>query len=124
MDLPAIRLPGAAAAESSHTAELIRHTAVGDPSACMFMHRSHTWEHAHMPRSARLRRLVGLAVAHADCGRTCPREGVGAAQCVRQSAPADHAPDQSAASALGIPATVTKRGRAEDPRTTGTAWVV
>jgi hypothetical protein len=30
---------------------------------------------------------------------------------------------RSAASALGIPAAVTNNGRAEDPRTTGTAWV-
>ena len=30
---------------------------------------------------------------------------------------------RSAASAVGIPAAVTNRGRAEDPRRTGTAWV-
>jgi hypothetical protein len=30
---------------------------------------------------------------------------------------------RSAASALGIPAEVTNSGRAEAPRTTGTAWV-
>jgi hypothetical protein len=30
---------------------------------------------------------------------------------------------RSAASALGLPVAVTNSGRAEDPRTTGTAWV-
>jgi hypothetical protein len=30
---------------------------------------------------------------------------------------------RSAASAVGIPAAVTNKGRVEDPRTTGTAWV-
>jgi hypothetical protein len=30
-------------------------------------------------RSARLHRSAGLAVGHGGCGRTCPREGIGAA---------------------------------------------
>ena len=55
-----------------------------------------------MPRSARLRRSVGLAVRslwlRADLSvrgcRPCPCEGVGAAQCVGQPVPAGHAPDQ------------------------------
>jgi hypothetical protein len=76
-----------------------------------------------MPRSARLRRSVGLAAGHCGCGRTCPREGIGAAQCVGQPVPAGHAPDQVRASAAGIPAAVTNSERPEDPRTTGTAWV-
>jgi hypothetical protein len=79
--------------------------------------------HPHMPRSARLRRSVGLAAGHCGCGRTCPREGIGAAQCVGQPVPAGHAPDQVRASAAGIPAAGTNSERPEDPRTTGTAWV-
>jgi hypothetical protein len=39
-------------------------------------------EHAVMPRSARLRRLVGLVVGRAYSWRTCPRESIGAAQCI------------------------------------------
>jgi len=42
MGLANIRLSAAAAADSSDAAELIRHAAVSGPSACMFMHRSHT----------------------------------------------------------------------------------
>jgi hypothetical protein len=40
-----------------------------------------------MPHSARLHRSVGLLVGHADCGRTCPREGIGAAQCAGKLIP-------------------------------------
>ena len=78
---------------------------------------------AHLPRFARLRGSVGLAVGHGGCGRTRPREGIGAAQCVGQLVPASHAPDQIRRLSAGIPAEVTNSGRTEDPRTTGTGWV-
>jgi hypothetical protein len=37
-----------------YAAELIRHAALSGPSACMFMHRSHTWKHALMPHIGRV----------------------------------------------------------------------
>ena len=53
----------------------------------MFMHRRPRRGHPLLPHSARLHRSVGLPVGHADCGRTCPREGIGAAQCAGKLIP-------------------------------------
>lgn len=47
-----------------------------------------------MPHIAHLRRSVGWAFCHGGCERTCPREAIGAAQCVGQPVPASHAPHQ------------------------------
>ena len=44
--------------------------------------------------TAHVRRPGGPAVGHPDCGRPCPRESIGATQCIGQPAPSGHAPDQ------------------------------
>ena len=63
-----------------------------------------------MPHSARLRGSVGLTVGHADCGRTCPRKGIGAAQGVGQPVAPGHAPDQIRRVGAGYP------GRSDEQR--------
>ena len=73
---------------------------------------------------ARMDRSVGLAEAgHGGCGgpvraRVSARRRASGSRC----GPA-MSRTRSAASVMGIPAAVTNSGRAEDPRTTGTAWV-
>jgi hypothetical protein len=74
------------------------------------MHRRPQGDCPHLPRSARLRRSVGLAVGHADCGRACAREGIGAARRVGQPVPAGHPPDQVRRVGCGHP------GRGDEQR--------
>ena len=63
-----------------------------------------------MPHSARPRGSAGLTVGHADCGRACPRKGIGAAQGVGQPVAPGHAPDQIRRVGAGYP------GRSDEQR--------
>jgi hypothetical protein len=89
----------------------------------MFMHSRAWLERAHLPHIARLGRSAGLAAGHGGCGGPV-RARVSAR---RRASGSRYRPamsrTRSAASVAGIPAAVTNSGRAEDPRTTGTAWV-
>ena len=53
---------------------------------------------------------VGQSVDHAGCGRACPCEGIGAAQCAGQPVPAGDAPDQGGCVGAGHP------GRGDEQR--------
>src|SRR6266702_6434014 len=57
---PAVRCGGRGSVRCCQT---IRHAAVRGPSACIFMHRNHTWEHALMPRTGRCSGAGAVLVA-------------------------------------------------------------
>lgn len=67
-----------------------------------------------MGRACSASRWLGQADACAD---------VGAAKGIGHLVPAGHVPDEVGGVVRGIPAAVTYNGRAEAPRSTGTAWV-
>jgi hypothetical protein len=75
-----------------------------------------------LPHSGRLRKSDGPLVM-LTAGRTCPREGTGAEQCIGKPVPVGHARDLVRRVGAGAAGRSDEQGRTEDPGATGTAWV-
>ena len=102
----------------------VRHRTQGHPSNPSRLNRGYNEAPRGALRSCRDERCDGQGLSSvAAAGRAGACEGAGAAEGTGHPVPAGHVPDEVGGVGPGHPAAVTCNGRAEAPRSTGTAWV-